>query len=246
MDVFRESDVRVCGEARSDLSRRGGRGVHDGRVAVRRLRLVVAAVAALLAIASCAAPRPTDATAPAQESPVAATSPPRWAAPPASAAAAAPSASTAPAESTPPPVSSVRLGNQTALNTARVPFATYLVALHNRIHPLFADGFLASLSSLPAGHPLSEPKLHTVIEIAIEGADGSIAKAVILRPSGVTDFDKAALDSVMRAAPFGPAPAATRSSDGRVYVHWEFHRDPAVSCSTINARPFLLTLSKMP
>ena len=44
-------------------------------------------------------------------------------------------------------VSSVKPGNQTALNTARSPFATYLTTIHNRIHPLFAEDFFGSRST---------------------------------------------------------------------------------------------------
>ena len=53
-------------------------------------------------------------------------------------------------------VSSVKPGNQTALNTAAVPFASYLNAIHNRIHPIFADTFLGSLDNLPQTHPLND------------------------------------------------------------------------------------------
>jgi outer membrane biosynthesis protein TonB len=61
-----------------------------------------------------------------------------------------------------------------------------------------------------------------------------------VKTSGITAFDIAALDSVQRASPFGTAPSAIVSPDGRVYLHWEFHRDD-YACSTINARPFMLT-----
>ena len=54
-------------------------------------------------------------------------------------------------------VSSVKPGNQTALNTASVPFASYLNGMHNRIHPIFADSFLGSLDTLPANHPDERP-----------------------------------------------------------------------------------------
>jgi hypothetical protein len=59
----------------------------------------------------------------------------------------------------------------------------------------------------------------------------------------VAEFDAAALDSVVRAQPFGPAPSEIRSSDGDVYLHWEFHRDEVFACSTMHARPFLLALA---
>jgi TonB family protein len=136
-------------------------------------------------------------------------------------------------------VSSVKPGNQTALNTAAVPFATYLNSMHNRIHPIFADSFLASLDSLPNTHALNDLHLITRLEIILT-KEGRLVKMGIVKTSGNTAFDIAALDSVDRAQPFGPAPGAIISPDGKVYLHWEFHRDEVYACSTMNARPFLL------
>lgn len=65
----------------------------------------------------------------------------------------------------------------------------------------------------------------------------------VVRLSGVTAFDVAALDAVDRAAPFGPAPDAIVSPDGNVYLHWEFHRNEIYACSTMGARPFILNVS---
>lgn len=143
-------------------------------------------------------------------------------------------------------VTTVKPGNQTALNAARVPFATYLNNIHNRIHPIFADSFLGSLDNLPSAHPLSNPKLITHLEIVVGPQSGQIVKMGVVKGSGVTAFDIAALDSVKRASPFGPAPKAIVSSDGNVYLHWEFHRDEVYACSTMNARPFLLNLPPAP
>ncbi len=137
-------------------------------------------------------------------------------------------------------VSSVKPGNQTALNTAAVPFATYLNTIHNRIHPIFADGFLGSLSGLPRSHPMNNPKVLTRLEIVVSPKEGRIVKLGIVKTSGITAFDIAALDSVHRAQPFGPAPSAIVSPDGNVYLHWEFHRDEVYACSTMHARPFML------
>ncbi|CAN5564404.1 hypothetical protein BH09MYX1_BH09MYX1_21280 [soil metagenome] len=136
-------------------------------------------------------------------------------------------------------VSSVKPGNHTALNTAAIPFASYLNGMHNRIHPIFADSFLGSLDSLPPGNPLNDPKLVTRLEIVLT-RDGHIIKMGIVKTSGVTAFDIAALDSVQRASPFGTAPTAIVSTDGAVYLHWEFHRDEVYACSTMNASPFML------
>jgi TonB family protein len=137
-------------------------------------------------------------------------------------------------------VSSVKPGNQTALNTAAVPFASYLNGMHNRIHPIFADNFLGSLDGLPKNHPLNDPKMFTRLEIVVT-KDGHVVKMGIVKTSGITQFDIAALDSVNRAQPFGPAPGAIVSPDGNVYLHWEFHRDEVFACSTMNARPYLLS-----
>ncbi len=144
-------------------------------------------------------------------------------------------------------VSSVKPGNQTALNAAAVPFATYLNTIHNRIHPLFADSFLGSLDNLPKAHPLNAPRLITKLEIVVNPKEGRIVKLGIVKTSGITAFDIAALDAVHRAQPFGPAPTAIVSPDGNVYLHWEFHRDEVFACSTMHARPFMLnTPAKTP
>jgi hypothetical protein len=137
-------------------------------------------------------------------------------------------------------VSSVKPGNQTALNTARSPFGTYLVTIHNRIHPIFADDFLGSLDGLPGNHPMNDPTLITKLEIVLDRDEGRVVKMGVTRTSGITAFDIAALDSVQRASPFGKPPKAIVSPDGNVYFHWEFHRDPVFACSTINARPYII------
>lgn len=139
-------------------------------------------------------------------------------------------------------VATVQPGNQTALNAARVPFATYLNEIHNRIHPIFADGFLAQLATLPPNHPLNNPDMSTHLELALSATDGRIVKMGITKTSGVTMFDVGALDSVNRASPFGVPPGAIVSSDGNVYLHWEFHRKEQYACSTYFARPFILNL----
>ncbi|MEO7033002.1 MAG: TonB C-terminal domain-containing protein [Polyangiaceae bacterium] len=136
-------------------------------------------------------------------------------------------------------VPSVKPGNQTALNTARSAFAGYLNGIHNRIHPLFADEFLSSLDSLPASHPMNNQDLSTELEIILDQDSGNVVRMGVTKFSGVTAFDIAALDAVKRAAPFGTPPREIVSPDGRVYLHWEFHRN-AEACSTFNARPFIL------
>ncbi|MBM4363912.1 MAG: energy transducer TonB, partial [Deltaproteobacteria bacterium] len=140
-------------------------------------------------------------------------------------------------------VASVKPGNQTALNTARVPFAAYLNQIHNRLHPIFADSFLASLDELPATHPLNRQDMRTNLEIVVDRDAGRIVKMGITRSSGATTFDVAALEAVQNASPFGRPPPSIVSPDGNVYLHWEFYRNPYYACSTYFAHPYLLKVS---
>ncbi len=137
-------------------------------------------------------------------------------------------------------VAHVKLGDTNALNTASVPFARYLARIHNQLHPIFADEFLASLEALPSDHPANNQKIRTVLELVLDKDSGKILESGVVRTSGVTMFDLAALDAMDRAAPFGKPPDAILSPDGRVYLHWEFHRAPEIACTTHYAYPFIL------
>jgi hypothetical protein len=129
---------------------------------------------------------------------------------------------------------------QQPLGEARIPFAHYLNLVHTRVHPFFADGFLASLDALPASDPRNAPGLATMLAFVIDGRTGGLDSVEVTRTSGVPGFDSGALDSMKRAFPTSPPAPATWSSNGKVHVHWEFHRGPE-ACGTWNARPFKLT-----
>lgn len=136
----------------------------------------------------------------------------------------------------------VKLGNQTALNTAAVPFATYLNRIHNRLHPIFAVNYLGFLDGLPGNAGLHDKDMKTNLEIVLSQSNGSIVKMGVTRTSGVTAFDISALESVQRASPFGAPPSSIVSPDGNVYLHWEFHRNPLFACSTYFARPYIIKI----
>jgi hypothetical protein len=127
----------------------------------------------------------------------------------------------------------VRPGNQVALGGAIRPFALYLSQMHRRIHPYFAERFLTSFA------PASPPDLVVRLEIVL-APTGAIARLGVVKSSGVTAFDIGALESVACASPYAEPDPVMRSPDGNVYVWWELHSDPVLSCSTINVRPFLL------
>ena len=139
-------------------------------------------------------------------------------------------------------VATVALGNQTALNTAAVPFATYLNHIHNRLHPIFAVNYLGFLDGLPGSAGLHNNEMATNLEIVLSQSNGSIVKMGVTHTSGVTAFDISALESVQRASPFGAPPPSIVSPDGNVYLHWEFHRNPLLACSTYFARPYIINV----
>jgi hypothetical protein len=135
---------------------------------------------------------------------------------------------------------SVKLDNTTALNAARSPFATYLVTIHNRIHPIFAEQYLDFLNGRPKGDKINDMSIYTSLEIVLDKTTGKVVRMGVTKTSGITEYDITALASVDKAQPFGKAPDIIASPDGNVYLHWEFHRDPFDACTTRNARPFLL------
>ena len=132
-------------------------------------------------------------------------------------------------------VPGVKPGATTALNAAASPFATYIAAVHRRIHQEYADRFLRSL---PMGSPYQDPTLVTKLEIVLN-RDGSVYRVGIVHSSGLLPFDFGAFNSVLRAQPYPPAPSEILSGDGRVYFHWGFYRNER-QCGTFNAEPYIL------
>ncbi|RMH44839.1 MAG: TonB family protein [Deltaproteobacteria bacterium] len=131
----------------------------------------------------------------------------------------------------------IRPGNQTALKTRAEPFAVYVARMHRKIHELWGFGFLEELDSKPATHELNRWDLMTKIEIVVN-PDGTVDKATVVQHSGVLAFDVAALDTVFSAEPFDPTPPEIRSPDGKVYLHWRFHRDWR-QCGTFGVDKFI-------
>ncbi len=136
-------------------------------------------------------------------------------------------------------VPDVRPGNQTALKTRAHPFAVYLARMHRRIHELWGFGFLESLDEKAADYELNNQDLMVNLELSIN-TDGSVHKVTIAKTSGNTQFDVAAVDTVLSAGPYEQTPEAIRSVNGRVYLRWAFYRNWR-QCGTFNAEPYILT-----
>ncbi len=136
-------------------------------------------------------------------------------------------------------VPDVRPGNQTALKTRAHPFALYIARMHRRIHELWGFGFLEDLDNKSADYPLNDPNLWVNLEVSVN-PDGTLHKVTIAKTSGKTEFDVAAVDTVISSAPFEATPEAIRSVDGRIYLRWGFYRNWR-QCGTFNVEPYILT-----
>jgi hypothetical protein len=136
-------------------------------------------------------------------------------------------------------VPDVRTGNQTALKTRAHPFALYVARMHRRIHELWGFGFLEDLDGKGANHPLNNPDLWVNLEVSVN-SDGSVHKVTIAKTSGKLEFDVAAIDTILSAAPYEQTPEAIRSVDGRIYLCWGFYRNWR-QCGTFNVEPYILT-----
>lgn len=136
-------------------------------------------------------------------------------------------------------VPDVRPGNQTALKTRAAPFAVYIARMHRRIHELWGFGFLEDLDGKAADYALNDPNLWVNLEVSVN-PDGTLHKVTIAKTSGKTEFDVAAVHTVVSSAPFEATPEAIRSVDGRIYLRWGFYRNWR-QCGTFNVEPYILS-----
>ncbi|MCA9701324.1 MAG: TonB C-terminal domain-containing protein, partial [Myxococcales bacterium] len=127
-------------------------------------------------------------------------------------------------------VPEVQVGNQTALNSRKHPFARYIATMHRGIHESWAFGYLAALDTQPASHPLNNLELWTKVEIVLNG-DGTIDKVRTVHHSGNSSFDAAAREVILANGPYPNPPSAIRSGNGKIYIHWAFHRNER-ACGT--------------
>lgn len=135
-------------------------------------------------------------------------------------------------------VPEVRVGNQTALNSRKHPFAQYIAEMHRGIHAVWGDGVLRQWDRLGPKHAWNDFSLWTRVEIVL-WPTGEIDSVKTVRRSGNSSFDGMARNSVYNAGPYPAAPEQILSGNGKVYIHWAFHRN-AYACGTFGAEPFIL------
>jgi TonB family protein len=128
---------------------------------------------------------------------------------------------------------------QHPLGARALPFAEYITAVHRQIHQRFTLGFLSDIDARK-DPTFANDALWTQLEIVIN-EDGRLDRVGVIRSSGVRAFDEAALASVTAAAPFPRPGDEIKSSDGKVYLDWQFHRDER-ACGTFGVDPHVLTI----
>jgi TonB family protein len=135
-------------------------------------------------------------------------------------------------------INEVTPGNQTELNTRAAPFAQFIARMHRQIHEKWAFGFLTQMDTSFRDSPMNDLKLIAKLEIVLDG-EGNVDKVAMVRTSGITGFDAAAINAVYDAAPFSTPPTAILSGNGKVYIHWKFHRN-GDACGTPGVNYFIL------
>ena len=112
-------------------------------------------------------------------------------------------------------------------------FYSYVNALHDRIHPVFAEYYLKAFGRLNSHHPLHDPDTGVFVALMfeIDPKTGALLRVAVSRPSGQATFDVAALESLRQALPIEVPPALARSNKP-LRFNWEFHRKPEYACST--------------
>ena len=141
-------------------------------------------------------------------------------------------------------VPEVRPGNTTDLNTRAAPFAAYIARMHRSIHQHWGFEQLEAWDEMSGSSPFNDSKLATTLETVLN-RDGTIDKVTIVRSSGYMAFDAAAIDVLYTSGPFPDPPREIRSPDGKIYVHWTFHRDDR-QCTPAFTQYFILAENPHP
>lgn len=106
----------------------------------------------------------------------------------------------------------------------------YLRAAHARIHRVWHDQYLPTISALDQATQSSASPAAVTLALEIRW-DGSIASAEIVDSSGDTAFDQAAIAVLKTAAPLPVAAHNLLSDDGYLHLVWTLARD-ARACAT--------------
>ncbi len=106
---------------------------------------------------------------------------------------------------------------------ARARGAEYLTAVGTRVQPAWGQFLEDCRLRLPRNHPLNQPDLMMVAELAI-APEGRVDVRIVTG-SGNGDFDTAAVGVIEDASPMPSPPAELASDDEHIHLRWLFARD---------------------
>lgn len=141
-------------------------------------------------------------------------------------------------------ITEVKPGNHTSVNAKPAVYANYIGRIHRKIHALWGAGFLPRLDTqYPAGHPLNDSSLNSLLEFVIDAKSGKVDAVNIVESSGELMFDAEAVSISHMIGPHRKPPGEIVSPDGKVYIHWNFWRDQR-QCGPLGASVFIVNNMK--
>lgn len=118
--------------------------------------------------------------------------------------------------------------------TTGVDFNRYLNSMQGRLQLILSDCSSQAWKSALAGHAGQ-----LQLEVAIDPS-GAVKDEGVVASSGSSLLDAAALEAIVRGAPYGATPPSIRSPDGVVYLRWQLSVDPTFGCTAASRPSFTM------
>lgn len=110
-----------------------------------------------------------------------------------------------------------KVGGRTYLNTSANPNIAYFVELKRR----FKNTFNPVPSIRRNLNEISRGKIEVVLGVSVNSR-GELANLVVIRSSGLDDYDREGVRTVRSSSPFSTPPSHLLQPDGLVHMAWTF------------------------
>ncbi len=110
-----------------------------------------------------------------------------------------------------------QVGGRTYLNTLANPNIAYFVELKRR----FKNTFNPVPSIRRNLNEISRGKIEVVLGVSVNGR-GELADLVVIRSSGLEDYDREGVRTVRASSPFSAPPSNLLQPDGLIHMAWTF------------------------
>lgn len=117
----------------------------------------------------------------------------------------------------------IRIGDFTALNTDAHLFYTFFARIKDQIRYRWVDRVESAIESARIGElrNRNQSVWQTYIEVVLD-KEGRYLGATIMKPSGLPNFDRAAVLAFRDGAPFPNPPRELVKNDGKIYLEYAF------------------------